>query len=73
MQGGCKHGEEESGEHDLRKRYPKIEIRVTDLSVPLCETVKETLSMKCFEEAPNKKNKMMMFAEPREKRLCALF
>ena len=58
-------GEEESGEHDLRKSYPKIEIRVTDLSVP--ETAKETLSMKCFEEAPNKKNKMMMFAEPREK------
>ena len=46
-------GEEESGEHEF--------------SVPPCETVKETLNLKCFEEAPNKKSKMMMTAKPREK------
>lgn len=40
--------------HDLRKMYSEIEIKVSDPSVSLCETVIDTSGIKCVAETPNK-------------------
>ncbi|KAI9591912.1 P-loop containing nucleoside triphosphate hydrolase protein [Syncephalis fuscata] len=53
--------------HDLRRMYSEIEVKVADPVVRFCETVVETSSLKCYAETPNKKNKLMMTAEPLEK------
>eukprot|EP01119_Soliformovum_irregulare_P021699 TRINITY_DN727_c0_g1_i1.p1 TRINITY_DN727_c0_g1~~TRINITY_DN727_c0_g1_i1.p1 ORF type:complete len:1003 (+),score=290.18 TRINITY_DN727_c0_g1_i1:336-3011(+) len=53
--------------HDLRKMYAEIEIKVADPVVTFCETIVETSSVKCHAETPNKKNKLVMIAEPLEK------
>lgn len=53
--------------HDLRHMYAEIEVKVADPVVSFCETVVETSSLKCFAETPNKKNKLVMIAEPLEK------
>lgn len=55
--------------HDLRRMYSEIEIKVSDPSVCLCETVIETSSIKCYAETPNKKNKLTMISSPLEKQL----
>nr|XP_046910123.1 116 kDa U5 small nuclear ribonucleoprotein component-like [Dermatophagoides farinae] len=56
--------------HDLRKMYSEIDIKVADPVVSFCETVVETSQIKCFAETSNKKNKIMMIAEPLEKGLA---
>ena len=75
---------EESGEHvlvatgelaldcimrDLRERYAGIEIKVSDPSVSLCETVKESSNIRCFTSTPNARNKFTMIASPLEPKL----
>ena len=55
--------------HDLRRMYSEIEIKVSDPSVCLCETVIETSSIKCYAETPNKKNKLTMISSPLEKQI----
>ena len=55
--------------HDLRRMYSEIEIKVSDPSVCLCETVIETSSIKCYAETQNKKNKLTMISSPLEKQL----
>lgn len=52
--------------HDLRTMYSEIEIKVADPVATFCETVRETSSLKCFAETPNKKNKLTMIAQPLE-------
>ncbi|XVE59580.1 hypothetical protein DITRI_Ditri05aG0057200 [Diplodiscus trichospermus] len=47
-----------------------IDEEVADPVVSFCETVVESSSMKCFAEAPNKKNKITMIAEPLERGLA---
>eukprot|EP00871_Galdieria_phlegrea_P001926 jgi/Galph1/2734/GphlegSOOS_G1428.1 len=76
---------EESGEHvilgtgelyldcvlyDLRTIFAEIEVKVSDPSVPFCETVSNTSSIKCFAESSNKRNKITMVAEPLESGLA---
>jgi 116 kDa U5 small nuclear ribonucleoprotein component len=56
--------------HDLRTIYAEMEIKVADPVVTFCETVVETSSIKCSAETPNKKNTLMLIAEPLEKGLA---
>ena len=53
--------------HDLRRLYAKIEVKVSDPIAKFCETVVETSTISCFADAPNKKNRIVMIAEPLEK------
>lgn len=53
--------------HDLRKLFSEIEIKVSDPVTKFCETVLETSALKCYADTPNKKNKIMMIAEPLER------
>jgi U5 small nuclear ribonucleoprotein component len=56
--------------HDLRHMYSEVEIKVSDPSVPFCETVVETSSVKCFAETPNQKNKLTFISEPLDEGLA---
>lgn len=56
--------------HDLRKMYSEIEIKVSDPSVRFCETVIDTSSRMCYADAPNKKNRVTMTAQPLDKGLA---
>jgi len=56
--------------HDLRHMYSEVEIKVSDPSVPFCETVIETSSVKCFAETPNQKNKLTFISEPLDEGLA---
>lgn len=56
--------------HDLRKMYSEIEIKVSDPSVSFCETVIDTSSRICYADAPNKKNRVTMTAQPLDKGLA---
>ena len=40
---------------------------MADPVTAFCETVVETSSLRCFAETPNKRNKLTMLAEPRDK------
>lgn len=65
--------------HDLRELYAKVEIRVSEPFVSICETVQEASAVRCFAATTNKKNTISMLAEPMEKglgaqiRSCELF
>lgn len=50
--------------HDLRKLYSEIDIKVSDPVTRFCETIIDTSAIKCYADAPNKKNKLTMVAEP---------
>ena len=52
--------------HDLRHLHANLEVKVADPVVAFCETVRETSSLRCFSETPNKKNQIHMIAEPLE-------
>lgn len=52
--------------HDLRHLHASLEVKVADPVVSFCETVRETSSMRCYSETPNKKNQIHMIAEPLE-------
>ena len=56
--------------HDLRRIYSEIEIKVSDPSVSFSETVIDTSGIKCVGETNNKKNKLVMIAEPLDKEMC---
>jgi 116 kDa U5 small nuclear ribonucleoprotein component len=48
--------------HDLREMYSEIEIKVSDPTVKLCETVIDTSAIKCCATTANKRNKLFMIA-----------
>jgi len=50
--------------HDLRHLHSQLEVKVADPVVAFCETVQESSTLRCFSETPNKKNKLVMIAEP---------
>jgi len=52
--------------HDLRHLHANLEVKVADPVVSFCETVRETSSLRCFAETPNKQNQLHMIAEPLE-------
>jgi 116 kDa U5 small nuclear ribonucleoprotein component len=52
--------------HDLRNLYTDIEIKLSDPSVILTETVIDTSSFKSFAQTPNNMNKITVIAEPLE-------
>ncbi|KAH7886236.1 Calreticulin family-domain-containing protein [Phlebopus sp. FC_14] len=56
--------------HDLRKLFSEIEIKVSDPVTKFSETVLETSALKCYADAPNKKNRLTMIAEPLERGLA---
>lgn len=53
--------------HDLRNRFAKMEIKISNPFVKLSETISETSFVKCYAYTPNKKNKISMIAEPMSK------
>ena len=57
--------------HDLRELYSDIEVKLSDPSVILTETVIETSSFKAFSQTPNNMNKVSMIAEPLEASLAS--
>jgi U5 small nuclear ribonucleoprotein component len=76
---------EESGEHtifgtgelyldclmrDLREMYARIDVKVADPVVALCETIMETSCLRCFSETPNMHNKLTIISEPLDKGLA---
>lgn len=50
--------------HDLRHLYSNLEVKLSDPSVSLRESVRETSSIKCFAETANKRNKLTFISEP---------
>ena len=77
---------EESGEHvlvgtgelaldtalrDLRELYGRLEVKVSDPAVSLCETVVETSALRAGAASPNGANRLVMAAEPLEPGLGA--
>lgn len=52
--------------HDLRNLYADIEIKLSDPSVALTETVIDTSSFKAFAQTPNGMNRISIIAEPLE-------
>ena len=57
--------------HDLRHLHANLEVKIADPVVAFCETVRETSSLRCFSETPNKRNQIHMIAEPLEAGLAA--
>ena len=56
--------------HDLRNVYGDVEVKVSDPSIALRETVMETSSLKCFGETTNRRNKLTFIAEPLDEGLA---
>lgn len=56
--------------HDLRNLYTDIEIKLSDPSVCLTETVIDTSSFKAFSQTPNGMNRISIIAEPLESELA---
>ena len=52
--------------HDLRRVFSEVEVKVADPVTQFCETVSESSSLQCVAETPNKRNKLVMTAEPLE-------
>ncbi|OII76702.1 U5 small nuclear ribonucleoprotein subunit [Cryptosporidium andersoni] len=56
--------------HDLRRLYGNLDVKVSDPSVQLCETVLDTSVVKSFGDSSNKQNRIYIIAEPLEKGLA---
>jgi U5 small nuclear ribonucleoprotein component len=57
--------------HDLRNLYSDIEVKLSDPSVILTETVIDTSSFKAFSQTPNGMNRLSFIAEPLEAELAS--
>jgi U5 small nuclear ribonucleoprotein component len=56
--------------HDLRRIYASVDVKLSDPTVCLAETVLETSFLKCYAETPNQRSKLTMIAEPLERGLA---
>jgi 116 kDa U5 small nuclear ribonucleoprotein component len=56
--------------HDLREMYANAEIKISDPLVSLCETVTQKSALKCYADTANKKNRLVIIAEPLERGLA---
>lgn len=53
--------------HDLKRLFAEIDIKVSDPTSRFCETVVDVSSLKCSADSPNRKNRLVMIAEPLDK------